>query len=82
VAQFVPVIGRNRMTFTYPLLNAARHVMFLVTGADKAGALADLFSDDPAVNARIPAASVMPSGGELTFMLDAASASQLTQQVH
>ena len=84
VDQFVPVIGRNRMTFTYPLLNAARHVLFLVTGADKANALSDLFSDDEAVYSRIPAAAVMPTEGELTFILDTAAASQLTQtqQVH
>jgi len=69
-AQFVPVIGRNRMTFTFPLINAARNVMFFITGADKAETVAAVLSDDPAARARYPAAEVRPDG-ELLFVLDA-----------
>jgi 6-phosphogluconolactonase len=76
VAQFVPVIGRNRMTFTFPLINAARHVMFLVTGADKADAVAAMLGEDAELKARYPAARVNPHG-ELTFVLDAAAARDL-----
>jgi len=76
VAQFVPVIGRNRMTFTFPLINAARHVMFFVTGPDKARAVAAALSDDEAARARYPAARVRPAG-ELTFVLDAEAARQV-----
>ena len=36
----VPVLGANRVTMTYPLLNAASHRWFLVKGADKAKAFA------------------------------------------
>ena len=39
MSQFVPVLGRNRMTFTLPLINAARNVLFLITGMDKAEAI-------------------------------------------
>ena len=74
VSQYVPVIGRNRMTFTFPLINAARHVMFLATGADKANAVAGALSDDEAVRARYPASRVRPTKGELIFMLDAEAA--------
>ena len=74
VAQFVPVIGRNRMTFTFPLINAARHVMFYVTGPDKADAVGAVLSDDAAARNRYPASRVAPSQGELIFMLDAAAA--------
>ena len=75
-AQFVPVIGRNRMTFTFPLINAARTVMFLVTGGDKAPAVAALLSDDAEARSRYPAARVQPTPGELIFVLDAAAASK------
>jgi 6-phosphogluconolactonase len=74
VAQYVPVIGRNRMTFTFPLINAARHVIFLVTGADKADVIARVLSDNPAVRSQLPAGRVQPRSGALTFILDAQAA--------
>ena len=39
VATWAPALGAWRMTFTLPLINAARSVMFVVAGPDKAGAL-------------------------------------------
>ena len=72
-AQFVPVIGRNRMTFTFPLINAARSVIVLVTGPDKAGAVAAVLKGDFTLRTRFPAVAVQPDG-ELTFILDEAAA--------
>jgi 6-phosphogluconolactonase len=43
--------GRRRTTLTYPALNAARAILWLVTGADKADALARLLSSDPSIPA-------------------------------
>ncbi|HET6428179.1 MAG TPA: 6-phosphogluconolactonase [Phycisphaerae bacterium] len=76
IAQFVPVIGRNRMTFTYPLINAARNVMFFITGGDKACAVAAVLSDDDERKARYPAARVRPAEGRLIFVLDSAAAAE------
>ncbi len=73
-AQFVPVIGRNRMTFTFPLINAARNVMFFVTGGDKANAVAAALGDDAELRSRYPACRVEPHSGQLIFVLDAAAA--------
>jgi 6-phosphogluconolactonase len=39
VGNWVPSQETWRMTLTYPVLNASRNVIFVVTGADKAGAL-------------------------------------------
>ena len=75
-AQFVPVIGRNRMTFTYPLINAARNVMFFVTGGDKARAVGAVLSDDPDRKAQFPAGGVQPTNGRLIFVLDRAAAAE------
>ena len=43
--------GRRRMTLTYPVLNRARRVLWLITGADKAAMLARLRLGDPTIPA-------------------------------
>jgi len=43
--------GRRRMTLTYPILNRARHVLWLVTGNDKVDALARLREADTSIPA-------------------------------
>lgn len=43
--------GRNRMTLTYPIINRARCVLWIVTGAAKAAALARFISGDAALPA-------------------------------
>jgi 6-phosphogluconolactonase len=43
--------GRRRLTLTYPVLNRARRVLWLVTGADKAGMLTRLLAADPSIPA-------------------------------
>ena len=58
-----------RVTFTLPLLNAARHVAFLVTGREKNAALRRVLNGDPA----LPASRVMPRDGTLAFLADAAA---------
>ena len=44
-------IGRRRMTLTYPVLNRARHILWLVTGADKAAMLSRLRAADRSIPA-------------------------------
>ncbi len=59
----------SRVTFTLPLLNAARQVAFLVTGRDKNAALRRVLNGDPA----LPAARVAPRDGTLAYLADAAA---------
>jgi len=80
VGQYVPVLGRRRMTFTYPLINAARNVLFLVCGRDKADAARRVLSDDPAVAAELPAGRVAPVAGKLIFVLDREAARELPRR--
>jgi 6-phosphogluconolactonase len=49
-------LGRRRMTLTYPMLNRARRILWLVTGSDKVDALARLRKGDPS----IPAGRIQP----------------------
>ena len=47
--------GRRRMTLTYPTINRARRVLWLVTGGDKVGMLARLRAGDVSIPAgRVP----------------------------
>jgi 6-phosphogluconolactonase len=43
--------GRRRMTLTYPAINRARCVLWLITGEDKAAMLVRLHGGDPAIPA-------------------------------
>jgi 6-phosphogluconolactonase len=43
--------GRRRMTLTYPAINGARRILWLVTGAEKAGMLARLREGDRSIPA-------------------------------
>jgi 6-phosphogluconolactonase len=43
--------GRRRMTLTFPVLNRARRVLWLVTGMEKAAMLARLCQDDASIPA-------------------------------
>ena len=67
-----PKPSPSRVTFTLPLLNAARSVVFVVSGRGKRAALARVLSGDLA----LPAACVDPPVGERLFFLDRAAAGE------
>jgi 6-phosphogluconolactonase len=72
----VPKPPPERLTFTPPLLNAARHVLFLVTGADKAEAVHAVLEGDYRPD-DYPAQIVRPTAGQVTWLLDQAAAAAL-----
>jgi 6-phosphogluconolactonase len=43
--------GKRRLTLTYPILNRARRILWLVTGSEKAGPLVRLRAADPSIPA-------------------------------
>jgi 6-phosphogluconolactonase len=63
----------NRITLTYPVLNAARQVLFLVAGGNKAEAFRDVW-EGRARSEQRPAAGVHPENGKLTWLVDDAAA--------
>jgi 6-phosphogluconolactonase len=75
----VPIAGWEpqvpRITMTLPCLNAARRVVFLVTGSSKATAMRRAFGDP--VDEASPAAHVRPPDGELIVVCDADAAADL-----
>jgi 6-phosphogluconolactonase len=70
-----PYQGTVRMSLTFPVLDAARHRLWLVTGADKAAALRKLWDGD----ASVPAGRVMR---ESAFVFtDSAAAVELPAEI-
>ena len=65
----------QRFTFTFPLVNAAAHVMFLTAGPEKAKVVKAVLGEP---GGTLPAAMVHPTEGRLTWLLDRAAASLLT----
>jgi 6-phosphogluconolactonase/glucosamine-6-phosphate isomerase/deaminase len=56
-----PYQGRHRMTLTYPILNRARRILWIVTGSDKAGMVNRLLDGDET----IPAGRIRRDGAVL-----------------
>jgi len=75
-ANWVGKLGTWRITFTFPLLNAAAQVLFMVAGADKADMLRRVLKGEPS-GSTYPAQKVQPTTGRLLWMLDEAAAQQL-----
>lgn len=69
----------QRVTLTPPVFNDARRVLFLVTGADKAAALAAVLNGPRDVQ-KWPAQSIQPASGTLTWYVDRAAAGQLNSR--
>ena len=65
-----------RITLTWPVINAASSVFFLIGGADKAEVLRDVFTG-PRDPERLPSQLIWPSSGILTLILDQAAAALL-----
>src|SRR5262245_18149181 len=64
----------QRFTLTYPVLNAAACVIYIVSGAEKAKVVKAALADPTTT---LPAAMVRPSDGRLLWMLDRAAAAAL-----
>jgi 6-phosphogluconolactonase len=80
VANHVPQLNTNRITFTKTLANAAALVAFVIAGADKADALAEVLEGAP--NAKqYPSQLIVPTIGELVYLVDAPAAAKLTTSV-
>jgi 6-phosphogluconolactonase len=66
----------ERITLTFPVLNAAGCVIYLVSGAVKAKVVKAALAERAA--ATLPAAMVRPTGGRLVWLLDRAAAALLS----
>ncbi len=76
VANQVPQKDTWRITLTWPVINHAREVFFLIAGDDKAEPLKEVFLGPKDVE-RLPSQLIWPASGILTLILDKAAAAQL-----
>lgn len=77
-AVFVPKFDTWRITLTLPVLNAAKEVVFLVSGSSKARMIAHIAKLDQPVKST-PASLIHPANGTLTWMLDADAAALINE---
>jgi 6-phosphogluconolactonase len=65
VANFVSRFNAWRLTFTYPLINHARHILFLVGASKNPELIARVLAGDR----QFPAGRVNPVAGEVTWII-------------
>ena len=76
VAQYVAVARAWRVTFTAALINAARHIVFLVEGAGKSETLWRVLAG-PYQPDVLPAQLIQPISGQTHWLVDAAAAAKI-----
>lgn len=78
VANHIPQLQTDRLTLTFPVLNAAARVAFLVAGEEKAPMVARVLEDRRAPGEPLlPVQRVRPTSGQLLWLLDIDAAGQL-----
>ena len=75
-ANHVPQKDAWRITLTWPVINHARSVFFLIAGADKASIVSEVFTG-PRDPERLPSQLIKPASGILTMILDKDAAALL-----
>lgn len=75
----VPKPPPDRLTITPPLLHAARHILFLVTGADKADALQAVLESPDNPDEYPTQGIVRQAQGEVVWMVDTTIAQKLSR---
>ena len=76
VSFFLKVQDMYRITLTKNIVNHADHIVFMISGPDKAQALHEVLEGERNPD-RYPSQVIIPSQGELHFFMDEAAASGL-----
>ena len=80
VANWVEELRDYRITLTAPAINGAANVTFIVVGAGKAPAVAEVLNG-PTQPEHLPAQLIEPETGNLTWLLDPQAASKLPNRL-
>lgn len=77
VSNWVEKFKTDRITMTFPVINHAACIMFMVSGGDKAGPLHEVL-ENPASD--LPSRKIQPVDGTLLWLVDRAAAAALSSQ--
>jgi 6-phosphogluconolactonase len=78
VSNWVEKLGVYRLTMTFPLLNSAANIIFLVAGEEKAPVLKEILEGEYG-REKYPARGINPENGNLYWLLDKAAARLLAE---
>ncbi|HVZ19177.1 MAG TPA: 6-phosphogluconolactonase [Terriglobales bacterium] len=80
IAEYIEEVKMTRVTLSVPLINAAKQILFIALGEDKAVVVRDVVTGvfDPE---RLPAQLIRPADGRLTWILDPAAAEKLPPEI-
>ncbi|MFN0117384.1 MAG: 6-phosphogluconolactonase [Elusimicrobiota bacterium] len=79
-SNFVERLNSHRITLTYPVINNAERIFFLVQGESKAPIIKEIFRTDFAQD-RYPAQKIISIKGELIWLLNKGAASKLPNEI-
>ncbi len=79
VTNWVGKLYSHRLTLTLPAINKARNIVFLVSGKEKAKAVANVIEGEFRPD-DLPAQLILPEDGTLYWLLDEAAASRLDHE--
>lgn len=65
IDNYVPEKGVNRVTFSFPLINASRKILVLATGETKKKLVSDMLNGDNT----LPISKISPEIGDVTWLL-------------
>ena len=65
----------SRLTLTFPVLNSARHILFLASGKEKASVVKAVFEKN---TGSLPVHKIIPEDGKVIWLLDREAASLLS----
>ena len=78
IANPVPQQNTTRISLTFPTINAAAHIAFLIAGEDKAPMVARVIEEDRSnPESLLPSQRIVPVAGQLLWLLDLAAAGEL-----
>jgi 6-phosphogluconolactonase len=73
-----PAIKHKRITLTFPVINNAENIIFIVTGENKSLVIKDILDNDEST---LPASLVNPIHGKLIFLMDYTAASGMLNTI-